>query len=466
MARSPIYKRRKNNLKYWLLLLLAGVLGYFVLSQIKSFTPQDLVENSELRGREFVTLVQEIVSPRHKIKAYLLEDKANPIVSMNFVFRNAGYVSDDENRQGLAKLVAALLKEGAGKYDRQEIKEMLAVNAIDIKFKAEKDDFSILMKTTKANLDKTIKLLSLMLFQPRFDEEDILRIKAKFYEEIKKQEEFPTKVVEQEFAREVFSNHPYERNSLGIKDNIKQISQKDLFTFVKNSFSKDNLLAGIAGDISSKETEKILDELFGQLPQKGKIKFVRNAEVDFTKASKKSSKEMAQNIALLAMPSVGRNHADFYPLFVANHIFGGSGLGSKLSQEIREKRGLTYGIYSYMTLDDKSQLLMIGFAATKDNFNKANEILRNEISEFSKKGITHEELQKAKNYLIASYNLRFASIETIAQILTAMQKYNLGLDFLQKRNEYVRKVNLNDVNTVITKYFNSNNLVGVEVGKF
>ncbi|MBR2033811.1 MAG: insulinase family protein, partial [Alphaproteobacteria bacterium] len=287
MARSPIYKRRKNNLKYWLLLLLAGVLGYFVLSQIKSFTPQDLVENSELRGREFVTLVQEIVSPRHKIKAYLLEDKANPIVSMNFVFRNAGYVSDDENRQGLAKLVAALLKEGAGKYDRQEIKEMLAVNAIDIKFKAEKDDFSILMKTTKANLDKTIKLLSLMLFQPRFDEEDILRIKAKFYEEIKKQEEFPTKVVEQEFAREVFSNHPYERNSLGIKDNIKQISQKDLFTFVKNSFSKDNLLAGIAGDISSKETEKILDELFGQLPQKGKIKFVRNAEVDFTKASKK-----------------------------------------------------------------------------------------------------------------------------------------------------------------------------------
>ncbi|MBR2033844.1 MAG: insulinase family protein, partial [Alphaproteobacteria bacterium] len=174
----------------------------------------------------------------------------------------------------------------------------------------------------------------------------------------------------------------------------------------------------------------------------------------------------AQNIALLAMPSVGRNHADFYPLFVANHIFGGSGLGSKLSQEIREKRGLTYGIYSYMTLDDKSQLLMIGFAATKDNFNKANEILRNEISEFSKKGITHEELQKAKNYLIASYNLRFASIETIAQILTAMQKYNLGLDFLQKRNEYVRKVNLNDVNTVITKYFNSNNLVGVEVGKF
>ena len=168
MARSPIYKRRKNNLKYWLLLLLAGVLGYFVLSQIKSFTPQDLVENSELRGREFVTLVQEIVSPRHKIKAYLLEDKANPIVSMNFVFRNAGYVSDDENRQGLAKLVAALLKEGAGKYDRQEIKEMLAVNAIDIKFKAEKDDFSILMKTTKANLDKTIKLLSLMLFQISF----------------------------------------------------------------------------------------------------------------------------------------------------------------------------------------------------------------------------------------------------------------------------------------------------------
>lgn len=466
MARSPIYKRHKNNLKYWLLLLLAGVLGYFVLYQRKSFTPQDLVENSELSGKEFVTLVQEIVSSRHKIKAYLLEDKANPIVSMNFIFRNVGYVSDDENRQGLARLVAALLKEGAGEYDGQELKEILAVNAIDIKFKAEKDDFSVSVKTTKTNLKKTIKLLSLMLTQPRFDEADVLRIKAKFYEEIKKHDEFPAKIAEQEFAKEVFSRHPYERNPLGIKENIKIISQRDLLDFVKNNFNRNNLIVGIAGDINNKDAEKLLDELFGQLPQKGKIKFVRNAEVDFTKASKKSSKEMAQNIALLAMPSVERNHEDFYPLFVANHIFGGSGLGSKLSQEIREKRGLTYGIYSYMTLDDKSQLLMIVFAATKDNFNKANIILRDEIRKFSKSGITHEELQKAKNYLIASYNLRFASIETIAQILTAMQKYNLGLDFLQKRNEYVRKVNLNDVNTVITKYFNSNNLVGVEVGRF
>lgn len=466
MVKSPIYKRRKNNLKYLVLLFWGGVLGYFVVSQWKSFTPQDLVVNSELSGREFTAKVQEIISARHKIKAFLLEDKTNPIVSMNFIFKNAGYTSDDENKQGLARLVAALLKEGAGEYDAQKLKEELAIRAIDVKFMAEKDDFSVLVKTTKNNLRKTVELLSLMLKQPRFDNADILRIKAELYEAIKRQKEFPAKIVEQEFVKEVFQKHPYERNPLGVKENIKKISQKDLVDFVDNNFGKDNLIVGIAGDISSKETEKLLDELFGQLSDKARIKFVRNAEIDFTNTSKKIDKEMAQNIALLAMPSVGRNHEDFYPLFVANHIFGGSGLGSRLSQEIREKRGLTYGIYSYMTLDDKSQLLMIGFAATKDNFNEANNILREKINEFSKNGIAQDDLQKSKDYLTASYNLRFASIGTIAQILAAMQKYNLGLDFLQKRNEYIRKVELNDVNTVIAKYFDSNNLVGVEVGKF
>ena len=223
---------------------------------------------------------------------------------------------------------------------------------------------------------------------------------------------------------------------------------------------------GVAGDVSETETSYLLDKIFGKLPTNGKINFVRNVELNFDGRVRQVKRVTGQNIWLAAMPSVSRNHKDFYPLFVANYIWGGSGLVSKLSKQIREQEGLTYGVYSYLTLDDKAPMMIVSFSATKDNFAKAKELLAKETNEFGSSGISAEELKKAKDYLVASYNLRFVSIQNISQILTAMQKYNLGLDFLQKRNEYIKQIELKDVNNVIKKYFKSGQIIGSEIGVF
>ena len=110
--------------------------------------------------------------------------------------------------------------------------------------------------------------------------------------------------------------------------------------------------------------------------------------------------------------------------------------------------------------------MVMSFSATKENYMKANESWRKIFNDFRNKGVNSKELQKAKDYLIGSYNLRFASIENISEILTAMQKYNLGLDFLQKRNEYIKKINIEEVNDVAKKYFDVNKIISAEIGEF
>lgn len=467
MSRTPRYRR--HGWHKWLaaaLLLAAGWLVYANWPLWQGFSPQDLVKNSELKGKSLALPVKEVNFGGGQLKAYMLEDNSNPIVSVNFRFKNAGYASDNEHEQGIAQMVAALLTEGAGAYSEQELKEELAVRAIKASFAAGKDDFSGTMLTTKANAEKAAELLRLMLTEPQFAEPAVKRVKLQMLEALKRQNEHPARVLERKFAQELYNRHPYGRNPLGRKEDIVRLTKADLQKFIKDNFSRNNLVVGVAGDMSPAEAELWLNKIFGALPDSGQINFVREAEPVFDGRVRKLEQGSGQNMLLGALPGVGRNHEDFYPLFVANYIWGGAGLTSRLSQQIREKNGLTYGIYSYLGIDDKSPLLLVSYAATADKFAMAEKLLDEEFAKIQRQGISASELDKAKNYLIASYNLRFASIENIAEILTAMQKYNLGLDFLQKRNDYIANLSLEQVNAAAKKYFDKDHMVRVEIGKF
>jgi len=466
---SRYYRSRRQSGKIKILILsLLLVVG--VGLGIKYYKPGDIVrkvsDESIVKSKPLNLPIKEIEAPKSKIKAYWFNDNTNPIISISFIFKNAGYAGEDLKKQGISKLVAALLVEGAGDFTADELKEELEMRAITIAFNSGKDDFEGELLTTKDNLDKAVYFLRLMLTEPKFEIDGVKRVKLQMLEALKRQKEQSANELRLIFAQELYGNHPYARNPLGKKEDIENISVGDLKSFVNNSFSKSNLVIGIAGDISESEARTLIDDVFGRLPDTGKINFVRKADIKFDGRLRRVERDSSQNIWLAALPSVDRKHADFYPLFVANYVWGGAGLTSKLSQNIRENEGLTYGIYSYQLLDDKAPLLMVSFSATKDNFDKAKKIWESETRKFNKNGISDKELQKAKDYLISSYNLRFASIVNIAKILSSMQKYNLGLDFLQKRNEYISNISIKEVNNVIKKYINPQNTVEAEIGKF
>ncbi len=465
MIRRSYYRKKSNKLILPIMVLLGLILvgGY---NLFKSVDLSDIVANSELEVKNFDARVQEILSPKFKIGAYLLEDRNNPIISISFIFKSAGYASDNEGEEGIANMVAALLKDGTNDLDAQAFKEELENLAIGLDFSVDKDDFSGSLLTTRDNAAKAFELLKKVLSNPRFEAIDVARVKQELFEALRRQSEQPENVLSLVLAEDIYGKHPYGRNSLGKADDIAKVDEEKLRTFIKDNFSRQNLIVGIAGDISKVEAENFLDEVFGVLPANGKINFVPEAKLDFDGREKQITRKGGQNIVVMAWQGVSRKDKDFYPLFVANHILGGSGLTSRLSQKIREEKGLTYGVYSYLSLDDKSPLLVASFASTPEKYTQARDILAQQWQIFKDNGVSAQELKKAKDYLVASYNLRFASIGNIAEILAAMQKYDLGLDFLQKRNDYVREVTLDQVNEAAKKYFDYEKQISAAIGDF
>lgn len=167
------------------------------------------------------------------------------------------------------------------------------------------------------------------------------------------------------------------------------------------------------------------------------------------------ARDIPQVMVTFFAKGVYREDKDFYPFYLANYILGDPGLTSRLNKVIREKNGLTYGVYTTLTYSDAAALVRGEFSADYENYDNAKKMLLEEWKNMAKIGISYEELEKAKKSLVDSYNLRFVDISGVSDILLAMQEYNLGLDFLQKRNDYIKNITLEEVNEAATRYFSA-----------
>lgn len=432
--------------------LAAAVSGiYYIRPYFMQIDAEKILANSVMKNKTFSLPVQEIKTA--KASAYLLEEHSVPIVSVAFVFTNAGEVHEDEKKSGLTTLLTSLLLDGAGKYDAQTFKETCEEYGIKIGFSESKDDISGYMQAPKQNLDKALELLSEILKNPRFDEDYLQLRKQQLKTAIKISQERPEAVLADAFAEFVYAGYPYARSQSAKSDTIDNISTEGLRKYMQDYFSYQNLIVGLAGDLSAKESENVLEKVFSGLSAEYRGEKISRTDLQLGGREHNVKRDFAQSVCVFAGNGTFRDSADFYPLYMANYIFGGAGLNSRISQLIREKEGLTYGIYTALTQNDAAAMLKGTYSATPENFAKAKELLLEEWRKMAQKGVTKEELQQAKDSLIASYNLRFASIGGIAEMLVGMQEYNLGIDFLEKRNDYIRAVSLSDTNGAARKYF-------------
>lgn len=412
---------------------------------------EKILSASELKNKTFTGKVKEVKF--EKLTSYLLEEHSVPIVSINFDFTNAGSAHEDEEKQGLTLMLTSLLLDGAGKYDAETFKEVCEEYGIKIGFEADNDTFSGYLHAPSQNLTKGLELLSAVLQKPRFEEEFLKLRKEQFKTSIKISLENPQAVLADEFAEFIFAGHPYSRKSINALKTIDGVNAEDLTEFMRNHFSQQNLIVGFAGDISEKDTKDILKNLFTKLPEKYAGEKMHKIELKLGGREKNIKHEAAQSVSLFVTNGTYRDAIDFYPLYLANYIFGGSGLNSRISQIIREKEGLTYGIATYLNQSDAVAMLQGSYSATPENFRKAQKLLLSEWKKMAQEGVNEKELQQAKDALVYSFNLRFASISGIASMLVGMQKYNLGKDFLEKRNKYIKAVTLDEVSAAAKKYF-------------
>ncbi|HET8727139.1 MAG TPA: pitrilysin family protein [Alphaproteobacteria bacterium] len=407
--------------------------------------------------------VQRVVSPMG-IEAWLVENDAVPVIAMDFAFKG-GLPSDPKGKEGRSNLVSTLLDEGAGDLTSEEFQRRLADAAIRLDFTAGVDAFYGSLKTTSRYSEEAFGLLELALTEPRFDEDAVARMKAAVASQIRRIVNEPDWIARRAYYDAAFPDHPYGQPSRGTIETLANIEIADLRAFVDNRFARDNLVVGVAGDISAEELGRVLDDVFGSLPEHAAPLDVPPTEAQARGETILVRRDGPQSELLMAQEGIARDDPDYYAAIVMNYLLGGGGFESRLTEELRAKRGLTYGVGSYLVEFDEAELLMLQSALSNENVAEALDLIRREWGKMKREGVTEEEVANAKTYLTGSFPLSLTSTDQISGMLIGMQIEELGIDYLDTRNDRIEAVTVGDVNRVAAELLAPDALTTVIVGQ-
>ena len=397
-------------------------------------------------GASAASKIEEIVSPGG-IKAWLVRDKTVPLVSLDYAF-TGGADADPADKPGLANMVGALLDEGAGDFDSRAFQERMEEKAIQLGFTAARDQFRGSLHSLSANLDEAVNLLRLALTAPRFDEEPVARIRDQLQAQVLRATTSPNDIANKRWWAAAFPDHPYGRPSHGTAESLAAITVDDLKAYVRDTFARDTLTIGIVGDIDVDGAGKLIDRIFGALPAKATLAPVPNVTMQGLGERIVVNLDVPQTVISFGGPGLARNDPDFFTAYVVNHIYGGGSMTSRLYHEVREKRGLAYGVRTSLIWMDHANITSGGTATRSDKAAETLAIIDEETKRMAADGPTQEELDKAKAYLKGSYALGFDTSSKIAGQLVQIQLDKLGIDYPERRGAMLDAVTLADAKRV------------------
>ena len=409
------------------------------------------------------TKIQPVISPGG-IKAWLVQETTIPLLSISFSFAG-GATIDRPGRKGTGNMVSGLLDEGAGPYNSLAFQTKLEELAVRISFDADRDRFSGSMRTLSKNRDAAFELLRLALNEPHFEAEAVERIRGQIVTGLIEDEENPNAIGGRLWFKTAFPDHPYGPSSKGTLKTVKAITIDDLRTFLAKALAKDRLSIGVVGDISAQEVGRLLDWAFGELPQSTNIPAVPDVVPVSEGVTKVVQKAIPQSLLIFGGPGLKRNDPDWYAAYILNYVLGGGGFSSRLNEEVREKRGLAYSIYSYLYPLDHAAIHLGGVGTKNSKVAEALQIIKQQIRQMRDEGITANELANAKLYLNGSFPLRLTSSSRIARLLLAVQRENLGIDYLDRRSKLFNAVTLEDIARVAKRLLRPEKMLIVVVGQ-
>lgn len=401
--------------------------------------------------------VEEVVSPGG-LRAYLIAESSIPFLSLS-LYVAGGSAGDPADREGLGFMTAGLLDEGAGPFDSQAFRAELENNAIRLNFDVDRDGFSGELKTLTETRAKAFELLRLALTEPRFDEEPVQRIRSQIQADLRRRETDPEYLASRAWFGAAFKGHPYARPTRGTAASIERLTAEDCRSFAQG-LARDRLLIGVSGDITAAELAPLLDATFGGLPASAGIPDLPPASprVGRTEVVRLA---IPQSVVTFGHGGIARKDPDYYAAYVANYILGGGGFSSRLIEEVREKRGLAYSVYSYLYHLRAAPIWIGGVATNNQQVGQSIELVRHELARMAAGEIGSDDLENARTYLTGSFPLRLTSNDQVAKTLVAMLVDDLGQDYLARRNGLIAAVTLEDVRRVAKRLFAGEMLVTV-----
>ena len=433
-------------------LSLASTLAIASLSSLSAFTHPAAAMN-----------IQTIKTPGG-IEAWLVEEHSAPLMALRFAF-DGGNSQDPAGKEGLANFITAMMDEGAGDIKSEAYQERMEDIAMRMSYTDTKDSLYGSLETLSANRDKAVELLKLSVQKPRFDPDAVERIKKQLLANLAYENKDPDKVAVREWYAQAFAGHAYGRPSNGTVASVSKITHDDLADFHRRTFARDNLKVVAVGDINAEQLSKIIDDVFGALPAKADLYPVSYSDPVNAGSQQVIDMAVPQSVAVFGLAAMPRKDPDFMTAFVINHILGGGGFSAKLMEEVREKRGLAYSVYTYIQPYKHTSILQGSVATKNQSMSQSLDIIREELRKMGANGPTEADLDAAKSYLTGSYALRFDTNSKIASQLLGLMQEGFGPDYVENRNKMIEAVTLADCKRVAARLLKPDNLIVTIVGK-
>jgi len=403
--------------------------------------------------------IEKIVSPSG-IAAWLVREHAVPLVALNYAF-HGGSSQDEPDKAGTASLAANLLDEGAGDLDGKAFHERMENHAIELSFSVARDYFRGSLRTLNEHRDEAFDLLRVALSAPRFDTEAVERVRGQVMSSLQRDTTNPNRLASRRWWATAFPDHPYGRQSQGTLESVQQITARDMRDYVRRTFARNELFISIVGDIDARAAGALIDRAFAGLPAKNDLKPVANASPRGLGRRIVINLDVPQAVVNFGGQGLARSDPDFMAGYIVNYILGGGTFSSRLYKEVREKRGLAYGVSDNLFWFRRAAVVLGGTATRADRTAEALAIVERETKRMAEDGPTADELAAAKSFLKGSYALSLDSSGKIAAQLTQIQIDNLGIDYIQRRAALIEAVTIDDAKRVAKRLYSGGMLVTV-----
>ncbi|WP_265042542.1 M16 family metallopeptidase [Wolbachia endosymbiont (group A) of Sphecodes monilicornis] len=408
----------------------------------------------------------EEVTTRKGFKFLFVENHDLPKVSLNISFKDAGYVYENAEKQGLTWFTSLIIQEGAGKNDAKDFAKKLEDKGISLNFIADLEAFRVSLNTLSDNLEEAISLLSDTIMRPKVDPEGLNRVFEKAKVDFNNLEKNPGFVAVEELNTLLFKKHPYSKSMYGTLDTRVSITRDDVLTYIKRNFAKDNIVISVAGCAKKEEIITLLDKYLSKLPSKrSKVRKIP-VKNDFGPAeSKNIFMDIPQSVILFAQKGIAYEDPDYYNAQVLVNALGGMGLNSVLMKELRQNLGITYGISASMASYTHGNIIAGGLSTDSSTASQSISAIRDTLSRIKKKGIDEQLFKDAKIGLVNNLVLRLSNNINTAMLLDDMQINDRDVNRINNYANVINDVKLEKVNELASSLLEPENLFFVQVGR-
>jgi len=406
--------------------------------------------------------IQEITTPGG-IDAWLVEEHSIPFVALELRFRG-GTSLDAPDRRGAVNLMTGLLEEGTGDMDARAFARATEEIAAEFSYGAGDDAVSVSARFLTETRDEATELLRASITAPSLTPEAVERVRAQVIAGLNSDLKDPGTIARNTFAGLVFGDHTYGSPEAGTLDSVEALTRDDLVAAHRAVFARDRVYVSAVGDITADELSALLDRLLDDLPETG-APLPGRADQNLPGGIEVIDFDTPQSSVIFGQPGVDREDPDFFAAYILNHIIGGGGFESRLMTEVREKRGLTYGVYTYLSDKDNGEIWVGSVSSANDRVAETVEVIRDQWTRIRNEGVSARELADAKTYITGAYPLRFDGNGTIANIAVGMQIDGFPRDYIATRNDRMNAVTLQDVNRVARELLDPEKLTFVVVGR-